>query len=106
MATVAKSLSGLDLFSVDFNFGLYIEGTNLNDSLYGTAYADEIHGRFGNDFLSGGGGDDLLLALHARRSFSSIRRFSDLRPAAPVVVAHPGNLALESARETRMPVLL
>jgi len=37
-----------------------------------------------------GGGDDLLLALHARKSFSSIRRFSDLRPAAPVVVALTG----------------
>ena len=37
-----------------------------------------------------GGGDDLLLALHARKSFASIRRFSDLRPAAPVVVALTG----------------
>ena len=37
-----------------------------------------------------GGNDDLLLALHARKSFTSIRRFSDLRPAAPVVVALTG----------------
>ena len=37
-----------------------------------------------------GGNDDLLLALHARRSFASIRRFSDLRPAAPLVVALTG----------------
>lgn len=70
MATVAKSLSGLDLVSADFNFGLYIEGTNLNDSLYGTAYADEIHGRFGNDFLSGGGGDDLLFGEQGNDTLS------------------------------------
>jgi len=37
-----------------------------------------------------GGGDDLLLALHARKSFASIRRFFDLRPAAPLVVALTG----------------
>jgi putative glycosyltransferase (TIGR04348 family) len=37
-----------------------------------------------------GGGDDLLLALHARKSFASIRRFSDQRPAAPLVVALTG----------------
>jgi Ca2+-binding RTX toxin-like protein len=58
MATVTKSLVGLDLVTVDL--GLYIEGTNLNDSLFGTGGADEIHGRFGNDFLSGGGGNDWL----------------------------------------------
>ena len=28
--------------------------------LFGSAGADEIHGRFGNDFLSGGGGNDWL----------------------------------------------
>jgi putative glycosyltransferase (TIGR04348 family) len=37
-----------------------------------------------------GGDDDLLLALHARKSFDSIRRFSDLRPAAPLIVALTG----------------
>jgi len=37
-----------------------------------------------------GGHDDLLLALHARKSFDSIRRFSDLRPAAPLIVALTG----------------
>jgi len=36
------------------------------------------------------GHDDLLLALHARKSFTSIRRFSDERPTAPVVVALTG----------------
>jgi len=36
------------------------------------------------------GGDDLLLALHARKSFASIQRFSDQRPAAPLVVALTG----------------
>lgn len=37
-----------------------------------------------------GGHDDLLLALHARKSFASIRRFSDEWPTAPVVVALTG----------------
>lgn len=37
-----------------------------------------------------GGNDDLLLALHARKSFASIQRFSDLRPDAPLVVALTG----------------
>jgi putative glycosyltransferase (TIGR04348 family) len=37
-----------------------------------------------------GGHDDLLLALHARKSFDSILRFSDLRPAAPLIVALTG----------------
>ena len=38
----------------------------------------------------GGGDDDLLLALHARKSFASIRRFWDLRPDAALVVALTG----------------
>ena len=60
MATFAKSLAGPSVISPVLNLGLYIGGTDLNDSLFGTAYADEIHGRFGDDLLSGGGGDDLL----------------------------------------------
>ena len=68
MPTVAKSLVGLDIVSVDL--GLYIEGTNLNDSLFGSGGADEIHGRFGNDFLSGGGGDDWLFGEEGNDSLS------------------------------------
>ncbi len=37
-----------------------------------------------------GGSDDLLLALHARKSFASIRRYSGERPGAPLVVALTG----------------
>lgn len=37
-----------------------------------------------------GGHDDLLLALHARKSFDSIVRFSELKPSAPIVVALTG----------------
>ncbi|HUF81319.1 MAG TPA: selenoneine biosynthesis selenosugar synthase SenB [Burkholderiales bacterium] len=37
-----------------------------------------------------GGNDDLLLALHARKSHASIRRFHRMRPAAPLVVALTG----------------
>ena len=33
---------------------------------------------------------DLLLALHARRSYSSIRRFHNGHPASPVIVALTG----------------
>ena len=40
--------------------GLYINGTNLNDTLFGTAYADEIHGGNGMDVLFGYGGNDFL----------------------------------------------
>lgn len=36
------------------------------------------------------GHDDLLLALHARKSAASIQRFSERRPAAPIVVALTG----------------
>ncbi|MBX9778593.1 MAG: hypothetical protein K2Y71_29835 [Xanthobacteraceae bacterium] len=68
MATVTKSLIGLDIVSVDI--GLYIEGTNLNDTLFGTGGADEIHGRFGNDFLSGGGGNDRLFGEEGNDSLS------------------------------------
>ena len=57
MATLLKPLTGA---VVSADLGFYIEGTDLNDSLYGSGGADEIHGRFGNDFLSGGGGDDRL----------------------------------------------
>ena len=37
-----------------------------------------------------GGGDDLLLALHAYKSYPSIHRFHDRRPDAPLVVALTG----------------
>jgi putative glycosyltransferase (TIGR04348 family) len=37
-----------------------------------------------------GGTDDLLLALHARKSFSSVLRFSERRPEAPIIVALTG----------------
>jgi hypothetical protein len=70
MATFAKSLAGPGVISPILNLGLYIDGTNLNDSLFGTAYADEIHGRFGNDFLSGGGGDDFLFGEQGNDSLS------------------------------------
>jgi putative glycosyltransferase (TIGR04348 family) len=38
----------------------------------------------------GGGGGDLMIALHARRSFDSIRRFRDRYPEGPLVVALTG----------------
>ncbi len=37
-----------------------------------------------------GGHDDLLFALHARKSFDSILRFSEVKPSAPIVVALTG----------------
>jgi Ca2+-binding RTX toxin-like protein len=57
MATLLKPLAGV---VVSAELGFYIEGTDLNDSLYGSGGADEIHGRLGNDLLSGGGGNDRL----------------------------------------------
>jgi Ca2+-binding RTX toxin-like protein len=56
MATLSKPLTGV--ISVDL--GLYIDGTNFNDNLYGSGGPDEIHGRFGNDSLFGAGGNDWL----------------------------------------------
>ena len=56
MATLLKPLTGI----ISADLGFYIEGTDLNDSLYGSGGADEIHGRLGNDLLSGGGGNDRL----------------------------------------------
>jgi putative glycosyltransferase (TIGR04348 family) len=36
------------------------------------------------------GNDDVLLALHARKSYDSILRFSEVKPSAPIVVALTG----------------
>ncbi|MEH2196767.1 CARDB domain-containing protein, partial [Nostoc sp.] len=38
----------------------FVSGNSLNNSLYGTSYADYIYGYAGNDYLSGGDGDDSL----------------------------------------------
>jgi putative glycosyltransferase (TIGR04348 family) len=37
-----------------------------------------------------GGNDDLLLALHARKSYPSVHRFRQVRPDAPLIVALTG----------------
>lgn len=41
-------------------FGLYVEGTNLNDTLYGSEGPDSIHGLSGADVLYGRGGNDSM----------------------------------------------
>jgi Ca2+-binding RTX toxin-like protein len=70
MPTFTKALIP-DFGLPDFpTFGLYIEGTNFNDSLYGTVNADGIYGRLGSDFLFGGGGDDLLFGEEGNDSLS------------------------------------
>jgi Ca2+-binding RTX toxin-like protein len=56
MTSLSKPSSG----SPDVAFGLYIQGTNLNDLLNGTAYADQIHGGLGADSLYGNAGDDFI----------------------------------------------
>jgi Ca2+-binding RTX toxin-like protein len=60
MATLLKPLMATGAGSPDLSLGLYIDGTNFNDTLFGSAYADEIHGRNGADVLFGYGGDDFL----------------------------------------------
>ena len=45
------------------------------------------------------GHDDLLLALHARKSFDSILRFSEVKPSAPIVVALTGTDLYRDIRE-------
>ena len=71
MTTVAKTLAAPDLAWATYDFGgLYINGTDLNDSLFGSAGADEIHGRAGNDYLSGEGGDDFLFGEQGNDTLS------------------------------------
>ena len=70
MTTVAKTLTAPDLAWADYSFGLYINGTDLNDILFGSAGADEIHGRAGNDYLSAGGGDDFLFGEQGNDTLS------------------------------------
>ena len=41
MTTVAKTLTAPDLAGAEYDFGLYINGTDLNDNLFGSAGADE-----------------------------------------------------------------
>lgn len=45
------------------------------------------------------GRDDLLLALHARKSYDSILRFSESKPSAPIVVALTGTDLYRDIRE-------
>jgi len=52
------------------SFGLFIEGSDGNDTLYGTANADEIHGGGGADIVYGGGGDDLIFGETGNDSLS------------------------------------
>ena len=40
--------------------GLFIDGSDNDDTLNGSILSDEIHGRGGHDTLNGGGGDDFL----------------------------------------------
>lgn len=70
MTTVAKTLTAPALAWADYDFGLYINGTDLNDNLFGSAGADEIHGRAGNDYLSGEGGDDFLFGEQGNDTLS------------------------------------
>ncbi|MBI3043848.1 MAG: TIGR04348 family glycosyltransferase [Betaproteobacteria bacterium] len=45
------------------------------------------------------GNDELLIALHARKSSESVRRFSDRRPDAPIVLALTGTDLYRDIRE-------
>src|SRR5262249_29781725 len=47
-------------FQALFAQGIDIQGSEADDYLYGTAFADRIHAGAGNDFLDGGAGDDVL----------------------------------------------
>jgi len=49
----------IEPIDIDFS-GLYIVGTDGNDSLTGTIGHDAIHGGKGDDYLGGGHGNDLL----------------------------------------------
>jgi Ca2+-binding RTX toxin-like protein len=42
------------------NLGLYVDGTESADTLYGSTGNDSIYGRGGNDYLIGKAGNDLL----------------------------------------------
>jgi len=60
MAILSKPLMATGAGLPDLSLGLYIDGTNFNDTLFGSAFADEIHGGNGADVLFGYGGDDFL----------------------------------------------
>jgi Ca2+-binding RTX toxin-like protein len=51
----------IDLGAIEVKpLGLYVEGTEANDSLNGSSYADTMHGLGGNDVMSGGAGNDTM----------------------------------------------
>jgi Ca2+-binding RTX toxin-like protein len=52
---VGGSAQGDTLISIENVFG-----SNFNDTLTGTAGANQLHGQDGNDVIKGGGGDDFL----------------------------------------------
>jgi Ca2+-binding RTX toxin-like protein len=66
MVLAAKLSAG----TLDPSFGLFIEGSDVNDTLYGTANADEIHGGGGADTVYGGGGDDMIFGETGNDSLS------------------------------------
>lgn len=70
MTTVAKTLVAPGIAWAEYDFGLYIAGTNFDDNLVGTGGADEIHGRAGNDYLSGEGGNDFVFGEQGNDTLS------------------------------------
>jgi Ca2+-binding RTX toxin-like protein len=66
MVLAAKLSAG----TLDPSFGLFIEGSDANDTLYGSTNADEVHGGGGADTVYGGGGDDLIFGETGNDSLS------------------------------------
>ncbi len=66
MVLAAKLSAG----TLDPSFGLFIEGSDANDTLYGSTNADEVHGGGGADTVYGGGGDDLIFGETGNNSLS------------------------------------
>jgi Ca2+-binding RTX toxin-like protein len=59
---------------------LLLSGNDGNNSLVGTAFADRLQGRLGNDILTGGAGADSFLFDTAPNGTSNLDRITDFQP--------------------------
>jgi Ca2+-binding RTX toxin-like protein len=59
---------------------LLVSGNDGNNGLVGTAFADRLQGRLGNDTLTGGAGADVFLFDTALNAASNVDQITDFQP--------------------------